>query len=159
MNGPIMNARDAVAGSLASAYITLADGNRYKLMQLTSFEANMEIKVTEVPILGRSGKGNKPAGWTGTWKGTAHYNTSIFRQLLLEYKNTGVLPAFDIQVTNEDPTAAVGSQTTILKGCLLKGGLLAKIDADSEVLNEDIEGTFDDFEMPKAFDLLPGMKQ
>ena len=30
----IMNALDAIAGSQASAYITLADGNRYCFMQL-----------------------------------------------------------------------------------------------------------------------------
>lgn len=77
MNQPIMNALDAVAGSQASAYITMADGNRYCFMQLYSFESNMEINVAEVPILGKSGKGNKPTGWTGTWSGTAHYNQSV----------------------------------------------------------------------------------
>ena len=98
MNQPIMNALDAVAGSQASAYITMADGNRYCFMQLYSFESNMEINVAEVPILGKSGKGNKPTGWTGTWSGTAHYNQSVIRKMLLEYKRTGFMPTFDIQV-------------------------------------------------------------
>lgn len=158
MGNSLMNAMDAVAGSLASAFVTLGDGNRYNLMQLTSFEASMEIKMTEVPVMGRSGKGNKPAGWTGAWKGTVHYNTSIFRTLLLEYKKTGVLQPFDIQITNEDSASAAGQQTTILTGCLPKGGILAKLDADSEILDEDLEGTFDDFEVPTAFTLLPGMQ-
>lgn len=61
MNQPIMNALDAVAGSQASAYITMADGNRYCFMQLYSFESNMEINVAEVPILGKSGTGEWPA--------------------------------------------------------------------------------------------------
>lgn len=39
MAQPIMNALDAIAGSQASAYITLADGNRYCFMQLYSFES------------------------------------------------------------------------------------------------------------------------
>lgn len=38
MNQAIMNAMDAVAGSQASAYITMADGNRYCFMQLYNFE-------------------------------------------------------------------------------------------------------------------------
>lgn len=46
MSQSIMNALDAVAGSQASAYITLADGNRYCFMQLYSFESNMEIYET-----------------------------------------------------------------------------------------------------------------
>lgn len=158
MNQAIMNALDAVAGSQASAYITMADGNRYCFMQLYSFESSMEINVAEVPILGKSGKGNKPTGWTGTWSGTAHYNQSIFRKMLLEYKRTGYLPAFDIQICNEDPTSSIGRQIIILKGCLTKGGTLAKFDADAETLDEEIEGTFDDWEMPETFSLLNGMQ-
>lgn len=158
MSQSFMNALDAVAGSQASAYVTMADGNRYCFMQLYSFESKMEVTLAEVAILGKSGKGNKPAGWTGTWSGTAHYNQSIFRKMLLEYKKTGFLPAFDIQVTNEDPTASVGRQTIILKNCLTKGGILAKYDASSEILDEELEGTFDDWEMPESFSLLNGMQ-
>lgn len=158
MNQPIMNALDAVTGSQAAAYITLADGNRYCFMQLYSFESSMEVNIAEVPILGKTGKGSKPTGWSGTWKGTAHYNQSIIRKILLEYKKTGFMPTFDIQVTNEDPTASVGSQTIVLKNCLTKGGILAKFDASAETLEEDIEGTFDDWEMPEEFSLMSGMK-
>ena len=158
MSQSIMNALDAVAGSQASAYITLADGNRYCFMQLYSFESNMEINVAEVPILGKSGKGNKPTGWSVTWSGTAHYNQSIIRKMLLEYKKIGFMQTFDIQVSNEDPTASVGRQTIILKNCLTKGGILAKFDADSEMLDEELEGTFDDWEMPESFTLLSGMQ-
>lgn len=154
----IMNAMDAVAGSMASAYVTMADGNRYCFMQLYSFESSMEINTSEVAILGKTGKGNKPAGWTGTWSATAHYNQSIFRKILLEYKRTGRMEPFEIQVTNEDPSASVGRQTIILKGCLFNGGILAKFDADAETLDEDIEGTFDDWEMPEQFSLLAGMQ-
>ena len=158
MNQAIMNAMDAIAGSQASAFVTMADGNRYCFMQLYNFESNFEVNVTEVPILGKTGKGNKPSGLTGSWSGTAHYNQSVFRAMWLEYKKTGVMPLFDIQVTNEDPTASVGRQTIILKNCLSKGGILAKFDADSETLDEDLEGTFDDWEMPEQFTLLNGMQ-
>lgn len=153
-----MNALDAISGALASAHIILEDGNRYCFMQMKNFESNVDIKTTEVAILGQTGKGNKPSGWTGTWKATAYYNQSIIRKMLLQYKNTGKLMYFDIQVSNEDESSVVGRQTTILKKCLVKGGVLAKFDADSNILEEDIEGTFDDFEMPESFDLLPGMQ-
>lgn len=158
MNQAIMDALDTLAGSQASCYITMADGNRYCFMQLYSFESSMEINSTEVPILGRTGKGNKPTGWTGTWSGTAHYNQSVMRKMLLEYKKNGVMRPFDIQVTNEDATSSIGRQTIILKGCLLKGGTLAKFDADSEILDEELEGTFDDWDMPEQFSLINGMR-
>lgn len=151
-----MNANDTLQASLAECFITIRD-KRYNFMQLINFESNMDIKTTEVPILGRTGKGNKPAGWTGTWKAKAHYNQSVIRDVMYEYKKTGAMPDISIQVTNEDQGTSVGRQTIILLGVIIKGGILAKFDADAEILDEDIEGTFDDWEMPEKFSLLSGM--
>lgn len=152
----IMNAKDAISGSLAKCFITL-DGNRYEFMQAINLEANFEKNKIEVPILGKTGKGNKSTGWRGTGNATFHYNTSIFRKLLKRYKDTGEDFYFDIQVTNEDPTSIVGRQTVVLKDCNLDGGVLAKFDADADYLEETIDFTFEDFEMPEEFGILPGM--
>ena len=112
----IMNAKDAVSASLAECFVTIGD-NRYNFMQAINLEANFEKNKTEVPILGKTGKGNKATGWKGTGSATFHYNTSIFRELMKRYKDTGEDVYFDIQVTNEDPTSSVGRQTVILKDC------------------------------------------
>ena len=151
-----MNAKDAVSASLAECFITI-DGNRYNFMQAINLEANFEKSKTEVPILGKTGKGNKSTGWRGTGSATFHYNTSIFRELLYRYKNTGEDIYFDIQVTNEDPTSSVGRQTVILKDCNIDGGILTKFDADAEYLEETLDFTFEDFEIPEKFNMLPGM--
>ena len=152
----VMRGRDAVFAALAQCYVTI-NGRRYNFMQMIDFEANVDKDKVEIPILGQTGKGNKAAGWKGTFKGTAHYNSSIFRKLLLQYKKTGEDIYFDIQVVNEDPTSAAGKQTIILTGCNLDGGILAKFDADGEYLDEDIEGTFEDWSMPNEFKNLSGM--
>jgi hypothetical protein len=152
-----MNAKDAVSASLAECFVTI-EGNRYNFMQAINLEANFEKTKSEIPILGKTGKGNKSTGWKGTGNATFHYNTSIFRELLYRYKNTGEDIYFDIQVTNEDPTSSVGRQTVILKGCNLDGGLLTKFDADAEYLDENIDFTFEDFEIPEKFNLLAGMR-
>lgn len=152
-----MKAKDAVSASLAECYITI-DGNRYNFMQAINLEANFEKSKTEVPILGKTGKGNKSTGWKGTGSATFHYNTSIFRELLYRYKNTGEDIYFDIQVTNEDPTSSVGRQTVILKDCNIDGGILTKFDADAEYLDETLDFTFEDFEIPEKFSLLNGMR-
>lgn len=128
------------------------------LYRYINLEANFEKNKTEVPILGKTGKGNKATGWKGTGSATFHYNTSIFRELMKRYKDTGEDVYFDIQVTNEDPTSSVGRQTVILKDCNMDGGLLAKFDADAEYLDEDMDFTFEDFEMPETFSLLAGMQ-
>lgn len=152
-----MKAKDSVSGSLAECYITIS-GERYNFMQLYNFEATFDVNVSEIPILGRTMRGHKATYCSGSWSGTAHYNQSIFRKVWLEYKRTGDMPYFDIQVTNEDPTSSIGRQTIILKECLSEGGPLAKYDADAEYLDEELSGTFDDWEMPETFKVLDGMK-
>ena len=112
----LMNAKDSVSASLAECFVTL-DGTRYNFMQAINLEASMKKTKTEVPILGKTGKGNKATGWQGTGSATFHYNTSIFRKVMKKYKETGEDIYFDIQVTNSDPTSSVGRQTVILKGC------------------------------------------
>lgn len=153
----IMRGRDAVFASLAECYATI-EGVRYNLMQAINLEAKMEKNKTEVPILGKTGKGNKASGWTGSGSATFHFNQSVFRKFMLEYKNSGLDFYFDIQITNSDPTSAVGEQTIILKDCNLDSILLAKFDADGEYLDEDMDFTFEDWEMPQLFTELEGMR-
>lgn len=159
MNGngtPIMHAGDAISASLAECFVTI-EGNRYNFMQMINLEAKFEKIKSEVPILGKPGKGNKSTGWKGTGSATMHYNSSIMRELFVRYKETGQDIYFDIQVTNEDPTSMVGRQTVILVDCNLDGGTLAHFDADAEYLDEDMDFTFEDFQMPEKFTMLEGM--
>ena len=157
MNKQVMNAKDSVSASLAECFVTI-EGRRLNFMQAINVEANFEKTKSEVPILGKTGKGNKSTGWTGSGSATFHYNTSIFRKLMQRYKETGEDIYFDMQVTNEDPTSSVGRKNVILKDCNIDGGVLAKFDADGEYLDEDMDFTFEDFEMPEEFAMLDGME-
>lgn len=152
-----MNAWDAISASKAECFVTI-NGNRYNFMQAINLEAKIEKTKTEVPILGRAMKGNKTVGLKGSGSATFHFNTSIFRRLLYEYQKTGKDVYFDIQVTNEDPTATVGRQTIILKDCNLDGGTIAKFDADAEYLEDEFDFTFESWEMPETFSNLAGMQ-
>ncbi len=151
-----LRARDVVSAALAECYVTI-DGKRYNFMQALSVEAKFEKTKTEVAILGQTGKGNKASGWKGTGTAKFYYNTSIFRDLMYQYKENGEDLYFDMQITNEDPTSAVGRQTVILKDCNFDSGILAKFDADTEVLDEEMDFTFEDFEIPEKFTALTGM--
>ena len=152
----VMKAKDSISASLAECFVTI-EGNRYNFMQMIDFEAKFDKSKTEVPILGKTGKGNKASGWAGTFSATMHYNQSIMRELMLRYKNTGEDVYFEIQVTNSDPTSAAGRQTIVFVDCNIDGGILAKFDADGDYLDESVEGTFEDFKMPETFNLLDGM--
>ena len=150
-----MKAKDAVFAALAECFVTIGT-RRYNFMQAINLEAKFEKNKTEVPILGKTGKGNKASGWKGTGSATFHYNTSIFRQMMRHYKDTGEDIYFEIQISNEDPTTKVGRQTMILVDCNIDGGILAKFDADGEYLDEDMDFTFEDFRMPETFKDLDG---
>lgn len=128
LNAPVMEANDAVSGSMAECYVTI-DGNRYNMMQLYSFESSAKVNSQDVKILGRTGIGKKPTGWSGSWKGTAHFNQSVFRRWFLTYCKTGRMTPFEIQVSNEDPSSSAGRQTITHTGCLIDSSILAKFDA------------------------------
>ena len=153
----VMHAKDTISASLAECFVTI-EGNRYNFMQAINVEAEFEKTKSEVPILGKTGKGNKSSGWKGTGKATFHYNTSIFRELAKRYKDTGEDIYFDMQLTNEDPTSSVGRQTVILKDCNINKMILAKFDADAEYLEEEMDFGYEYFDMPEKFNILSGME-
>ena len=155
-NNVVMRGKDAVSAKLAECFVTI-DGNRYNFMQAIDFEAKFERTKTKVPILGQPGMGNKSTGWRGTGKATFHYNSSVFRELMLKYKNTGEDVYFEIQVSNCDPSSSTGRQTIVFVDCNIDGGILAKFDANGEYLDEKLEFTFEDFRMPQRFRSLNGM--
>jgi len=156
LNNVIMKGKDALSAKLAECFITIK-GRRYNFMQMINFEAQFSKNKIVVPILGRTGQANKATGWEGTFSATMHYNQSVMRQMMVDFKDTGEDTYFEIQVTNEDPTSAAGRQTMIFIDCNLDGGVLAKFDADGEYLDEDVDGTFEDFKMPEKFKELVGM--
>lgn len=150
-----MNGKDAIFGALGECYITI-DSKRYNFMQLINIEAEIEKNKVEVPILGKTGKGNKAAGWTGSGSATMHYNQSVFRKALETYKDSGEDMYFDCQITNCDGGSDAGTQTVTLKDCNLDGGILAKLDADGDYLDEDVDFTFEDFTINEEFSKLTG---
>ncbi|MGE7840124.1 phage tail tube protein [Lysinibacillus sp. NPDC093712] len=151
-----MHARDAIHGAQGIAWVTI-DGNRYKFAQLINIEARADKTKTQIPIMGQVAKGNKATGIEYTGSATFYFNTSIFRKMLKHYQDTGEDTYFDIQVTNEDGSSQAGRQTTILIDCNVDGGIVASLDADAEYLEDSFDFTFERFEMPQEFTMLPEM--
>ncbi|BDH60144.1 hypothetical protein MTP04_02740 [Lysinibacillus sp. PLM2] len=151
-----MHAKDALHGAMGKAYVKI-EGRRYLLAQLINLEARMDKTKSKLPIMGKTGKGNRSTGWEGTGSATFYFNTSIFRALLKRYKDTGEDVYFEIQVENEDASSAAGRQDTVLIDCNMDGGIIAMLDADAEYLEETIDFTFEDWDMPTEFDVLDVM--
>ena len=76
---------------------------------------------------------------------------------MLDYVKNGKDFYFDMQISNEDPTSKAGRQTVILKNCNMDSLIITKFDADSDIIDEDFDFTFDDVEIPEVFKELAGM--
>lgn len=151
----VMKSKDAISARLAECFVTIGS-RRYNFMQLIDVEFTIDKTKGTVPRLGTIMVGHKSYAMEGTFSGTAHYNQSVLRELMADFKRTGKDTYFEIQITNDDPASDAGRQTVIFYDCLTDGGVLSKFDADAEYLDESIEGTFDDFSIPEDFTELAG---
>lgn len=142
---------DAPSAKLATCFVTIGD-RRYSMLMAKDFEANMNVETKEVPTLGRTIKGVKPVGGTIKWKMTVYHCTEIFDEVVETYKNTGVMPTFDIQVSNEDRATSVGRSTKVYTDCIIDGDvLLSMFNADGEFIEQSIEGYAQDFSRPEKY--------
>lgn len=152
-----MHPRNAMSAKMAQCYVTI-DGQRYNFMSALNLEVNFEKEKTEVPILGRMNKGHKATSATITGSAEFHFNQSIWAKIAKTFQDTGEDLYFDIQITNEDPTAAdVGRQTVILYDCNFDNIMIAAFDADGDYLTQTMDFTAESFEMPEEFKIMSGM--
>lgn len=146
-----LNAPDTISGKEGRAYAKI-NGNNEELFFAKAIEANIEKSKSEVKSIGKRMTGHKVTGLNGTGSMTMYYLTPLFRNLLAEYKKTGVDLYFDLVVENDDPTSSAGKQTVLLIGCNLDSTVLAKLDGDSDdPLEEDADFTFEDFDILTPF--------
>jgi hypothetical protein len=142
---------DAPSAKLATCFVTIGE-RRFAMLMAKDFEANMNVETKEVPTLGRIVKGVKPVGATIKFKMTVYKCMEIFDEVVETYKNTGLMPTMDIQVTNEDPATSVGRSTKIYTDCVLDGDiLLSMFDADGDFVEQTIEGYAQDFSRPEKY--------
>lgn len=146
-----LNAPDTISGKEGRAYAKI-NGNNEELFFAKTIEANIEKSKSEVKSIGKRMTGHKVTGLNGTGSMTLYYLTPLFRNLIAEYKKTGVDLYFDMVIENDDPASSAGKQTILLIGCNLDSTVLAKLDGDSDdPLEEDADFTFEDFDILTPF--------
>ena len=150
-----LKAGDTVSGQEAVAKMTIKNADGTSTVEDMFFAKNLEgtctINKTAVKTLGKRGEQHKPNGWAGEGKMSIYYVTSLFRKMCIQYIKTGIPVYFDVLVTNNDPGSSVGAQSTMLKNCSLDSVVLAKFDVDADVLDEDVDFTFDDADILDEF--------
>lgn len=145
-----LRAGDTISGQEGKATAVI-DNSVEDMFYLKSLEATAEKNKVEIKTLGKRGVQHKGVGWTGSGTMTIYYVTSKFREMMLKYAKTGKDTYFNITVVNDDPTSTVGKQTVVLYNCNIDSVILAKLDTEDDALDEDIDFTFDDFDILDSF--------
>lgn len=145
-----LRAGDTISGQEGKATAVI-DGVVQDLFFIKSLEATFEKTKAEVKTLGHRGVQHKGTGWSGSGSFTMFYVTSLFRKMALKYAKTGQDTYFNITVVNEDAGSTIGKQTVVLYNCNVDSTILAKLDTESDALEEDLDFTFDDFDILDSF--------
>lgn len=145
-----MRPSEVISGKTGDLYVKVKD-TRYHCFHFKEIEHNLEYHKGVVAMLGRQMDGHKINGMEGKYKGKGYYRFSELRKLAEDYKNGGPAPIYEMEVINEDPSTSAGVQRILLKDCMPDSDILAKLNVDEDFLEEDLEGTFDDFEILEMF--------
>ena len=125
-------AKDTVNGAAGKIFITV-DGRNIEVACMRNITTNAEIQ-----SIGTKKIQDKQNGAKQTGTGNIYYGSNIFTDMVLDYVNKGITREFDIQITNSDPAASIGSQVMAYYGCHLTGTIPLSILNDEEaMLNYD----------------------
>ena len=152
-NWKYMKAEDAISGKEGALYATI-DGNVSQVAECKSITAKITKNKTEFKALGYRGTQHKATGWTGTGTMVIHYATSRFAKMMIDYAKNGIDQYFKLQLINDDPTSKIGRQTVTLLDVNLDEAEIAKLDTDADFLDQTMNFTFSDVDMPDEFKAL-----
>lgn len=141
-----LKAGDTISGQEGRAYAKIGS-ETHEMFYIKNIKATAEKQKTDIKTIGKRGTQHKASGWSGSGSMTIYYVTSIFRQLMIDYIQKGVDTYFDIAITNEDPSSTIGSQTVTLKNVNLNSVVMAALDTDADVLDEEIDFTWEGIDM------------
>ncbi|MCI5792854.1 MAG: phage tail tube protein [Lachnospiraceae bacterium] len=139
MNKNVFNPKDAQSAKNATLFVTIGK-RRYAMLNAKDFEAKATVSTADVPRLGCMIMGKKPTGLEIKLSMTVYKCSDMFDDIIESYKETGILPVFDCQVTSEDGTTNIGKSTKVYKDCIIDGEvLLSMFDAAGEFIEQSIE--------------------
>lgn len=136
--GEVFKPNDAVSAKLGKCYVII-DGQRELWLNVKSIEVKATIDSTDVARLGSFVKGSRATGMAYSGTMTIYKVNPRVDNMIQQMANTGLVPYFDIQTVNEDPTAKNGRDVKLVKDCHLDGDItIAAMDGDGEFLEQEV---------------------
>lgn len=151
MAGKFFNAQDAARTNEAEVFCTIGT-RRYTMLNAKNFEANGSVSLGDVKRLGTPIVGKKANGLELKWSMTVYKCSEMFDDIITTFKDTGVLPTFEIQVTSHDKATSMGRSTKTYYDCVIDGDvLLSMVDVDGEFIEQSIEGYAMDYSQDEKY--------
>ena len=148
--GAFLLERDALNGKQGSAFMTL-NGQNIEMFGMKKFQSDAEFQETDFKVVGTTLVQKKTTGVSLTGSMTIYYGTPHFLRLLQEYLKTGRLPYFTLQITNDDPSTSVGTQTVVLYNVKLQKLPVTMLDADADFLEMEVSFSYTNIEVLNYF--------
>lgn len=144
-------AKDTVNGAEGSVVIT-QNGKNMVIASMKNITTNAEIQSSDMRVVGTRTIQAKNNGAKLTGTGNIYYGSNVFTDMVLQYIQTGTMPLFDIQITNNDPATTVGSQVMAYYGCTLTGTIpISILNSEEAMLNYDFNFAYTRVERLSAF--------
>ncbi len=144
-------AKDTVNGAEGKVFVSI-DGQQTEVAGMRNIKTTASLQSSDMRVIGTRKIQEKPNGAKLSGTGNIYYGSNIFTDMVLSYINTGVMPEFDISITNQDPTTSVGSQVMAYYGCHLSGEIpLSILDSEEAMLNYDFNFVYTRVERLSAF--------
>jgi len=147
---PFLLERDAPNGKEGKAFAGI-NGRNVEMFGLKKFRADADFQESDFKVVGTRLVQKKTTGVALTGSMTIYYGTPEFVALVENYVKTGKLPYFTLQVTNDDPSTSVGTQTVAFYNVKLQKVPIAILDSDVDWLAIDVSFSFTGFEILRAF--------
>lgn len=132
--------RDTVNGAEGTVFVT-RNGQQVEVVGLKNIQTIGGIQSSDMRTIGTRIIQDKPNGVKLTAKGNVYYGSNgsnLFRDMVLNYIQNGIMEYFDIQINNTDPTTSVGNQIGAYYGCHLTGDIpLSILDDEQAMLSYD----------------------
>lgn len=139
------NPQDTPNAKWGMAYVTRG-GNRYSFFNAKKVKVNANVSTKKVPIIGRTVDARKATSMEIKITMTIYKCSEHFDDIVTEFKKTGVLPTFDLQVDSDDPAAAMGRTSKTYKDCIIDGDvLLSLLDADDNFIEQEVTAYATDY--------------
>ena len=146
--------RDALNGKEGKAFMTL-NGRNIEMFSLNKFQSVAEFLESDFKVVGTRVVQKKTTGVSLTGSMTIYYGTPHFLRILQEYLKTGKLPYFTLQVTNDDPSTSVGTQTVAFYNVKLQKLPIAILDAEADFLEMEVSFSYTGIEVLNYFNDAP----